>query len=325
MPNLSFTVSPNMSKPLLTDDMLITVGGIIVLENLVAMVILYRCRKLNFQVRILSMNLVLSDIFTGFILCLPLSFYHYGDNCYFKKYIAFLFLNVSLLTVSMYNLDRCFVFALGMKYYQYITKWRLVVLCILFWVIGAATSYFMFFSQDEPYKIGCRFMYELAKNFVSQSTKYLLLLIIFSNILMSMYVLHYVRRSMRQVGDVLMTAKGATNEHTRIAKKISVITISFLVVATPFYVTLTFPILNYNTKLGETIHNVSGMLLCLNSAINPVFYIWRLNEPRYHLKLLLMFWNKSYCEKLRQEHNIKSASYDIASIPENRSAQESMK
>lgn len=98
------------------------------------MLILYRCEKLNFQLKILSINLVLSDISLGFIMCLPLSVFEYGDNCEFKKYLLFLFVNVSLLTVSMYNLNICFVFALDIKYYNYMTRRRFVILCPIFWI-----------------------------------------------------------------------------------------------------------------------------------------------------------------------------------------------
>lgn len=313
MENISISNTANKSQPILKDGMLIPIGGIIVLENILAIVILYRCKKLNFQVKILSMNLVLSDISTGLILCLPLSFYQYGNNCEFKKYLAFVFLNVSLLTVSMYDLDICCVFALNMKYHKYVTQRRLVILCLLFWTFGTMASYLMFYSEEQPYGIGCGFMYELKKNYVSQCTKFFLLMIIISNILMYIYVLRCIMKSLRQVGNISHHPSGITKEQVGMAKKISVITACFLGIATPFYVTLTFPILDYETDWGKAIHNISAMLLCLNSAMNPVFYIWRLKEPRYHMKLLLMFWNKSYCEELRQQFNVDSATFSMES------------
>jgi hypothetical protein len=313
--NYSSTEIPaNASQALLTDGMVISIAGVIVLENLVAMLILYRCKRLNFQIKILSMNLALSDISTGVILCVPLSVYQYGENCEFKKYLAFSCLNVSLFTVTMYNLDRCLVFALGFKYYQYVKKLRLILLCSLLWMTGIITSYLMFYSENLPFKIGCGFMYELKKNPISQSTKYLLLSTIGSNFLMYLYLLRHISKRIRQTVDV-ESSPAVTNEQTNITKKISVITGTFLIIASPFYTTLAFPILDYSTPWGKTTHNVCGMLLVLNSAMNPVFYVWRMNEPRFHLKLFIMKWNTAYCEKLKQEYNQAVASYNMASTP----------
>jgi hypothetical protein len=306
----STTVATNFSQPILTDAMLSSIGGVIVLENLLAITILYRCKRLNFQIKILSMNLAISDISTGVILSCPLSVYQYGENCEFKKYLAFSVLNLSLFTVTMYNLARCFVFALGLKYYKYVTERRLICLCILFWVAGVITSYLMYYSENSPFKIGCGFMYELEKNIVSQSTKYFLLCTIISNFFMYLYLLRQIHKRKHQVGNV-ESNHAVRNEQTNIVKKISVITVTFLAIATPFYITLTFPILDYSTPFGKTTHNVCGILLCLNSAMNPVFYVWRLNEPRYHLKLLIMKWNKAYCEKITQEFNQTVASYQM--------------
>lgn len=110
----------NKFQLILMDGMLIFIGGIIVFENILVMVILYCCKKFNFQVKIFLMNLVLLDIFIGFILCLFFFFYQYGNNCEFKKYLVFVFLNVFLLIVSMYDLDICCVFVFNMKYYKYV-------------------------------------------------------------------------------------------------------------------------------------------------------------------------------------------------------------
>lgn len=62
MKYISFTQNVSVPDPIMTDGTLATIGGIIVLENFVAMAILYRCEKLNFQLKILSMNRVHNKI-----------------------------------------------------------------------------------------------------------------------------------------------------------------------------------------------------------------------------------------------------------------------
>lgn len=128
---------------------------------------------------------------------------------------------------------------------------------------------------------------------------------------MLIHVLRCIMKRLKNDRNLSHCLSGITKEQVRMVKKISVITACFSSIATPFYVTLTFPILDYETEWGKAIHNISSMLLCLKSAMNPVFYIWRLKEPRYHMKLLLMFWNKSYCEKLRQQYNVDSATFSM--------------
>ena len=152
-------------------------------------------------------------------------------------------------------------------------------------------------------------MYNLKRN----GTKYLLLYIMFSNIFMYLYSLYYIRKRVHRSGDT-ESSYSVQNAQINIAKKISVITGTFLIIATPSYITLAFPILDYSAPSGEITHSVSGALLWLNSAMNPVFYIWRMNEPCYHLKLFIMQWNKAYCNKLKQEYNQTVASYSMTAI-----------
>lgn len=128
------TNATNIPQPLITDAVIIPIGCLLVVENIIAIVILYRCTRLNFQIRLLSINLAVTDLMTGVMLSMPLNLLRFGeDNCEFKKYFSFLFVNTSLLTITMFNLDRCFVFWFAMRYYTYITKRLVVKLCFFMW------------------------------------------------------------------------------------------------------------------------------------------------------------------------------------------------
>lgn len=60
-------------------------GVPICVENLIAIVILFRCSKMLVQIRILSINLSITDFLGGLVLCVPDDI---AINCTYKKYLA---------------------------------------------------------------------------------------------------------------------------------------------------------------------------------------------------------------------------------------------
>ena len=44
-------------------------------------------------------------------------------------------------------------------------------------------------------------------------------------------------------------------------------------------------------------------MVLLNSACNPVFYVRRFSELKYHMKRLLCFWNKDMVEHIDRKYN----------------------
>lgn len=83
----------------------------------------------------------------GVMLSMLLNFLRFGeDNCEFKKYFLFLFVNIFLLIIIMFNLDCCFVFWFVMRYYIYIIKCFVVRLCIFMWCVSFFVIYLMFFN-----------------------------------------------------------------------------------------------------------------------------------------------------------------------------------
>lgn len=95
---------------LLPDGLLVSVGVVMLLENMISIILLWKSTRLLFQIRILSLNLAISDFLTGFFLALPNTLFYEKYHCDIKKYPCFLFVNVSLFIVTMMNLDRCFFF-----------------------------------------------------------------------------------------------------------------------------------------------------------------------------------------------------------------------
>lgn len=92
------------------------VGICMVVENTISIIILCKCTRLLSQIKLLSLNLAISDILTGLVITLPTRTLHEKFQCYVKKYPSFMFINVSLLFITMMNLDRSFAAAFAIWY-----------------------------------------------------------------------------------------------------------------------------------------------------------------------------------------------------------------
>lgn len=281
--DLDGNITGNASgKVVLSDGLLVPVGIVMVLENIISIILLWKCTRLLFQIRILSLNLALSDLFTGIFLSIPNTLFFEKYQCDIKKYPCFLFINVSLLIVTMMNLDRCFVFAFAMRYYSFITKKLIIKLSVLSWILGSFLTYGMFFGYDYGNGLSCELMAFLTRNTINTIFRCTLIGLVFLNLVMFGYLLHHIRKGFRKVHHT-KTVQFSQRE-TRTVRKISVFTGMFLAAFSPFMIIYTFPILDLTSSMEKIIYTFSATLVLLNSACNPVLYVWRFSEPRYRIK-----------------------------------------
>lgn len=300
------------AKVVLSDGLLVPVGIVMILENIISITLLWKCTRLLFQIRILSLNLALSDLFTGIFLYIPNTLLFEKYRCDLKKYACFLFTNVSLLIVTMMNLDRCFVFAFAMRYYSFITKKLIIKLSVLSWILGIFLTYGMFFGYEFGNGLSCELMAFLTRNTINTIFRCTLICLVFLNLIMFGYLLHHIRKGFRVVHQT-KTVQFSQRE-TRTVRKISVFTGMFLAAFSPFMMIYTFPILDMTSSIEKSIYTISATLVLLNSACNPVLYVWRFSEPRYRIKKLLCFWNKKKIMAIDQKYSQQTASYSIYSI-----------
>lgn len=123
---------------------------------------------------------------------------------------------------------------------------------------------------------------------------------------------HHIKKGFRFVHHT-KTVQFSQRE-TRTVRKISVFTGMFLAAFSPFMMIYTFPILDMTSSIEKSIYTISATLVLLNSACNPVLYVWRFSEPRYRIKKLLCFWNKKKIMAIDQKYSQQTASYSIYSI-----------
>lgn len=308
--NISNNVSERIS--FFYFQFLLFVGIFIAVENVISIVILSKCTRLSFQIRILSLNLAISDIFTGLFLTLPNGILHEKFQCDIKKYPTFMFINVSLLIITMINLDRCFASAFAMRYYSFITKKLIIRMCVMAWTFGCLLTYGMFFGYNAYFGLSCELIIFSTKNVVNMTFRCIVLGFVLMNLVIFGYLLHYMRNRLIKVH--LPQRFFISLRQTRIVRKISVLTGFFLAVFCPFIVIITFPVIDTSSEQGKRVFFITALLVILNSACNPIMYVWRFSEPRYHMKRLLWFWNKQKLLRIDQIYNQETATYDICVI-----------
>lgn len=107
------------------------VGICMVVENnTISIIILCKSTCLLSQIKLLSLNLAISDILTRLVITLPTRTLHEKFQCDVKKYQSFMFINSSLLIITMMNIDRCFAAAFAIRYYSFITNKLIIRMCV---------------------------------------------------------------------------------------------------------------------------------------------------------------------------------------------------
>lgn len=295
-----------MASKILTNSVLIPMGVPICVENLIAIVILFRCSKMLVQIRILSINLSITDFLGGLVLCVPDDI---AINCTYKKYLASPFIIVSLLTITMFNIDRCCAIRFAISYYKIMTTRLLLILCVMCWFIAVLLTYFIFYDAESPYGIYCGVMYLAPRLPVNMVAKWSCIFILIANILMNGYLMSYLFTSPNMGKRDYKPNKDLNG----IVGKLSMITGFFCICYSPYCLIQVIPEINTSAAFGF-IHAVALGVLLLNSIINPVLYVWRFREARFQLKMLMCFWDKIQREKIENQRNRFFATYTISII-----------
>ena len=149
----------------------------------------------------------------------------------------------------------------------------------------------------------------------------LIVSIVLSNFLLYAYMVVHLKKRMVKFKTVIWVSgetgfkavdvKQYIDEETKVFLKLSVITGSFVVMSTPYLVTRLLGDDQVGEKLNRSLRQFSGISVLLNSALNPVLYVWRFREARYHFKRLAYFWSKAKLTRLAQKNNAYFASYEI--------------
>lgn len=298
-------------KPLISDEFLIPMGIFIVVENCISFIILLRCNRLNSQIRFLNINLCLSDLSMGLLLSIPVKSVSIGGTCIIRKYFTALFIHVTLLIITMFNVDRGCVLYFGVKYYRYINRKCLLMFFTVVWILAIVITYCRFYDSTTPCAISCKPVFATENNVVTELTKWTIALILAVNLATYFYFVVYIRNRFIRVYGTTSRKNLAPSNQLRLLGKVSLITGYFILSYLPYVLTTLFPLLDYKTQNGKIAHTVLLSLLILNSAVNPFLYILRFREAIYQMKCLLCFWNEPYIDKLKKRYKEQFATYEI--------------
>lgn len=295
-----------------SDYSVVPIGAIICVVNLLTIIILLRSDRLIYQIRILSINLAITNFVTGLTLSFPHAVF---GSCRLKKYFSEPFIQVSLLTVTMFNVDRCLAMKYAYNYYNIMTKRVFVVICVIFWIMGFIISYWTFYDPSHPLGISCWYiaLYETPSSLVRETAVYFRVLLILLNLFSYIHMAHVVNKRVNVTAEFGNADK---REQINIIKKLSVITGFFLLCVTPLVLMHIIPNIDYENNTVRMVLSVLGLLYIFNSAINPILYVWRFTEVRFQFKRLLFFWSTTRLNLLKIERNNYFGTYCIDRIDE---------
>lgn len=203
-----------MANKILTNSVLIPMGIPICLENILAMIVLFRCRRMIPHIKILAINLSITDFCTGFMLCLPDDIV---NSCTYKKYLAGPFV-VTLLTITVIFIERFCALIFALRYYKIVTKRFLLFTCICIRIFLVLLIYVMFHDTRSQYSIYCGILYLTPREPVNIISRLITVFILLFNIFLYIYL--SVNVSVRFSRNTCQTSKNVNG----VIRKLSVIT-----------------------------------------------------------------------------------------------------
>lgn len=219
----------------------------ICLENILAMIVLFRCRRMIPHIKILAINLSITDFCTGFMLCLPDDIV---NSCIYKKYLAGPFVVVSLLTITVIFIDRCCALIFALRYYEIVTKRFLLFTCVCILIFLFLLIYLMFHDTRSQYGIYCGILYLTPREPVNIISRLITVFILLFNIFLYIYLSVNVSvRFSRNTGQTCQDVNG-------VIRKLSVITGFFLVCYSPYIITQVLKGTLYDSTYSGTIQAV---------------------------------------------------------------------
>lgn len=264
--------------------------------NFIAIILLYKSKKLNFSIRIPALQMAISDTTLGLVLCLPNTIMHNSTLCLSKRYFIMVFYLVGALTISLMNADRFFSLQFPFYYSTTVTKGRVIAVCTTWWIIGFLLPAF------EKY---CDQVIVLQDREPIQWSFIVFSGIVFVNILEYCFVIKFMQKSF-----VSTRLKGNRKGVVKVT------------LFTGCFVLCTFPSLLLNAIMSFTskpelqfldgLRSILNMIALMNSLLNPILYCALFTECRFQLINLLCFWNESLMEKNKAKRNLFYCSYDMS-------------
>ena len=109
----------------------------------------------------------------------------------------------------------------------------------------------------------------------------------------------------------ITSGEHVTTADINVIKKLAVITVFFLICLIPLTLAQVIPNIDFENSIVMMTISIFAVLRFLNSAINPILYVWNFTEVRFQLKLLFCFWSPYRLNSINIERNKYFATYSI--------------
>jgi hypothetical protein len=282
------------------------IGILIMLVNLVALFILAQTKKMSLHIKMLSMNLAATDLLTGVAVL--------GDSCLSPilpeslcrplMYLYCLSVVVSFLNITGMLVDRFCALFFPFKYHNFLEKKTCLIIIGSIWFCGCLLTVVNFYDGFQIYDVQeleiCASYIVVGKTGLAIVTVTFCLLMIVNIVL---YILMFKKMfklsNSVHTADTLNRYRNFQNQAKTVIN-LSAITVCFMVLYTPMIVLSMIDIFDKNPTMKKTIlilQSRFGVLVLLNSFINPFLFVWRFMECRYTFLIMIC-----YCSKKKRDH-----------------------
>ena len=263
-----------------------------VLGNAVILAALRKESSLNSPSKLLYSCLAVTDLLVGVIVG-PAAAVHFMiwsidigqlvDLCVYSAAISILsytFLTlVSLITLTAISVDRLLTLSLGLRYRHVVTMRRIQVLVACAWILGISYALIMPLGNYIVAKI-C--------GYTLQSVCLLVSAFCYAKIFLTLQ--HHKTKVQVHVHQGQPNGRGIPLNIKRYRKTLSAavwVLITLMACYLPHIaVTTLFPIYGFS-PLYRTMWGLSGILVFLNSSLNPLLYCWKIKQVRQAVKITI--------------------------------------
>ncbi|XP_071091448.1 melanocortin receptor 5-like [Haliotis cracherodii] len=266
----------------------ILIGVCVILENVLTIVTLVKCRRVKNFLRLLLMNQSVTDAMIGiFFTYHSAVVYHHLYNtteCLIRYSVVAFTSGASLCTITMLSMERIVAVKLPYSHYKLnetpvMISTGVTTLVVPICVVSSAYS---FADKNIP---ECNFLLLATSTslFVFAFTSLpCIIFVIVSNV----YMLNVARQQIKRIVPNFVGREKYLKEikmNMKATLTSASVVVPFLILNTPqylFFLTMAIrPDLRYSHSAITTL-NILFSLLVLNSALNPIIYTWRVDGIR---------------------------------------------
>lgn len=271
--------------------------------NLLALYLLVKSSKLDYKIRILSINLCIADSLTCVSLCFPTALYKYIFGSDLKNFFVLLPATAAFMTITLFNLDRFLAFKATIYYHGFITKLKFKLFCLVVWILSLTLTYSQYCSIVDGYVCFAE-PSSIKRNTIIVG--YIRFFIFLMNGVFFGCSLHHIKHKL-----ISMSDRYKCMSQTRTFLKISAITGTFLILFTPGMLwTILKPNVT-NPKVSTVTDIVCGLCFTASFIMDPIWYVMRFSDCQFQLRLLLCVFNNEKQVEIKNLRNKHYATYHI--------------